>query len=102
MGVFAVILVLFDIGINPQFSMPRETEQADAEQEAQFHECVERKDRAVHAETFGNVDNPDVQREMLMTRKERVVSECRDEFPEIRMSIMEPFRFNVIDIKFRY
>jgi len=81
--------------------MSREIQQLDAAQEARFDACVEQKDDLVHAEVFGDVDNPDVQREMLMTRKEQLVRTCRDEFPESRVTVEEPFRFNLLDIKFR-
>jgi hypothetical protein len=101
-ALFAVVVVLFDIDLNPQFAMSSETEQMDQEQEASFNACVDEKDRLVHAETFAGVDNPDVQREMLMARKEQLVRECRVEFPETRVTVITPFRFNLLDVKFRY
>ena len=82
--------------------MSRETQQLDSAQEARFNACVEEKDGLVHAEIFGDVDNPDVQREMLMTRKEQLVRMCRDEFPESWVTVREPFRFNLLDVEFRY
>ena len=95
-------MVLFDIDLNPQFAMSGESQQIDKEQEARFDACVDEKDRLVHAETFAGVDNPDVQREMLMSRKEQLVRECRIEFPETRVTVTTPFRFNLLDVKFRY
>jgi hypothetical protein len=99
---FAIALILFDIDINPELARSREIQQLDAAQETRFNACVEEKDNLVHAEVFGDVDNPDVQREMLMTRKEQLVRMCRDEFPEIRVTVREPFRFNLLDVEFRY
>jgi hypothetical protein len=98
----AIALILFDIDINPELEMSQEIQQLDVAQEARFNACVEEKDDLVHAEVFADVDNPDVQREMLMTRKEQLVRTCRDEFPETRVIVIEPFRFNLLDIKFRY
>lgn len=97
-----VIVVLFDIELNPELTMSRESQQLDAEQEARFDTCVDENDRLVHAETFRNVDNPDVQRELLMTRKEQIVRDCRQKYPEIQVTVREPFRFNLLDVKFRY
>jgi hypothetical protein len=99
---FAVALILFDIDFNPELAMSREIQQLDSAQEARFSACVDEKDGVVHGEIFGNVDNPDVQREMLMTRKEQLVRACRDKFPETRVTVREPFRFNLLDVKFRY
>ena len=98
----AIALILFDIDINPELAMSRESQQLDEAQESRFNACVEEKDNLVHAEVFGDGDNPDVQREMLMTRKENLVRTCRDESPEPWLTVREPFRFNLLDVKFRY
>ena len=101
-ALLAVFLVLFDIDINPDIAASGETQQIDSEQEARYDACVDEKDRLVHAETFAYVDNPDVQREMLTTRKEQIVSECRDKFPETRVTVTTPYRFNLLDVNFRF
>ena len=82
--------------------MPRDVDVVDAEQELRFENCVGDRDRLIHAETFGNIDNPDVQREILITRKEQAVRECRAGFPESRVTTSESLHFNVIDMTFRY
>ncbi len=82
--------------------MPRDIETLDIKQESLFEDCVNEKDRLIHAETFGAIDNPDVQREILVTEKERAGRECRKIFPERRVTTSEPFHFNVIDLTFRY
>jgi hypothetical protein len=101
-ALLAVVVVLFDIDISPEFEASGETQQLDHDQEARFRACVDEKDRLVHAETFSGVDNPDVQREMLMTGKDQLVRECREEFPETRVTVTTPFRFKLLDVKFRY
>ncbi len=82
--------------------MPRDVEMPDADQEYRFEGCVDEMDRLIHSKTFGSIDNPDVQREILLTEKERAIRECRVLFPEKRVTITEPFHFNVIDLKYRY
>lgn len=82
--------------------MPRDAETLDIKQESLFEDCVDERDRLIHAETFGAIDNPDVQREILIAEKERAVSDCRQIFPENRVTISEPFYFNLIDLTFRY
>lgn len=101
-ALLVVVVALFDIDVNLTLTMSRDTQQLDTEQEARFDTCVDENDRLVHAETFGNVDNPDVQREMLMTGKEQIVRDCRQKYPEIQVTVREPFRFNLVDVKFRY
>lgn len=97
-----ITLVLFDVDINPEFSLARETEVLDDAQETLFDDCVSEKDRQIHAETFSKIDNPDVQREVLLTGKESAVRACRISHPEIRVTASEPFRFNIFDLTFRY
>lgn len=52
-------------------------------QEQAFRECVAARDREIHRRTFATIDNPDVQREILATEKERAVRECRELYPDL-------------------
>ncbi len=54
-------------------------EAADSRQDALFRECVAARDREIHKRTFSTIDNPDVQREILATEKERAIRACRKE-----------------------
>lgn len=98
----AMLLILFEVDWNPQFGWPQSIERPDAEQEVRFRACVDEHDRIIHAETFAAIDNPDVQREVLSTRKEQAARECRESFPQRTVRIEEPFRFNLIDLEFRH
>lgn len=100
--VLAIMLVLFDWDFNPEFSLPHEVERLDDEQEGRYAQCVKERDAIIHAETFAAIDNPDVQREVLITRKEQAARECRDRFPERRVRETAPFRFNVVDLRYRF
>ena len=97
-----LLSALFKVDINPQFSLPRDVERADAKQEALFDECVAEQDRIVHGETFAAIDNPDVQREVLSTRMEEATRQCRDQYPRRVVTISEPFKFNLVDLEFRF
>ena len=54
---------------------------AESRQTTPFLQCVEDRDRKIHQEVFATVDNPDVQRELLITRKEQAMRMCREQFP---------------------
>jgi hypothetical protein len=100
--VLLAILVLFEINLDLQFSLPREVVELDAQQEMRYVHCVQVRDTEIHRVTFANIDNPDVQREYLSTEKDKAKATCRAEFPGIQTTSKEPFRFNVVDFKFRY
>ena len=97
-----IVLLLFDVDVNPRMSLPGETEAIDPEQEARYEACVEEQDRIVHGETFAAIDNPDVQREVLTTRKSEAKRECRERYPERTTVVEVPFEFNIVDLEFRY
>ena len=97
-----LLLILFDVDVNPQFSLPADVERPDDAQEALYTACVEEQDRIVHAETFAEVDNPDVQREILIRRMADATRQCREQHPQQTVTVREPFRFNLIDLEFRF
>ena len=67
----------------PGDSQTQPIESADSRQEALFRECVAERDREIHSKTFSTIDNPDVQREILATEKERAIRECREKYPDL-------------------
>jgi hypothetical protein len=67
----------------PGDSSSQPIEVADPRQDALFRACVAERDREIHSKTFSSIDNPDVQREILATEKERAIRECREKFPEL-------------------
>lgn len=100
--ILAVVLVLFDVDVNPEFALPREVSVPDPQQERRFEACVEREDEIIHRETFDRIDNPDVQREVLAARKEQAKARCRSQFPVRMTTRREPLRANLLDFRFRY
>ena len=103
-GVAAVValLVLFEIHFRVEFSLPGASSQLDAGQEARYAACYTERDIEIHDAAFGTIDNPDVQKLYILNNRNLAATECRQQFPEQWTVIEEPFRFNLIDLKFRY
>lgn len=97
-----IILMLFRVELRFDFSLPREVEIADPQQEERFRACVEARDREIHRQAFGTIDNPDVQREVLITEKEKAIAACRAEYPETLVTVEEALRFNLFDVERRF
>lgn len=96
------LLIAFDVQLNPEFALPRTVERPDAAQEAKFAACVAERDGRIHEETFARIDNPDVQREVLAARKADAKRACRAEFPQRTVTVEEPMRINLIDLRPRF
>jgi hypothetical protein len=58
-------------------------EASSSRQEALFRACVAARDREIHSRTFSTIDNPDVQREILATEKERAIRDCHEQYPDL-------------------
>jgi hypothetical protein len=103
-GVAAVValLVLFEIRFRVEFSLPGESSQLDATQEARYAACYAQRDIEIHDVAFGTIDNPDVQKLYILNNRKRAATECRQQFPEQWITVEQPFRFNLIDLRFRY
>ena len=103
-GVVAVaaLLVLFEIRFRVEFSMPGESSQLDAAQEARYAACYAQRDNEIHDVAFGTIDNPDVQKLYISNNRTMAAAECRQRFPEQWTVIEGPFRFNLVDLKFRF
>ena len=103
-GVAALValLIMFEVRINFEFSMPGESNQLDADQEARYAACYAQRDAEIHDVAFGTIDNPDVQKLYILNNREQAVTECRQRFPEQRTTVEEPFRFKLVDLRFRY
>jgi len=97
-----VLLLLFEVRVNVAFSLPAESEQPDAAQETRYATCYASRDKEIHKRAFGTIDNPDVQKLYILNNRELAVTECRQRFPEQRVTVREPFHFNVVDLRFRF
>ena len=97
-----VLFVLFDVRINFEISLASQSSQLDAQQEARYVACYAARDKEIHDVAFGTIDNPDVQKLYILNNRKRAAMACRQRFSEQWISVEEPFRFNVIDLRFRY
>jgi hypothetical protein len=97
----AVFFVLFDVSLNPEFSLGGEKRELDPAREARYAACFAGRDREIHAEAFGTIDNPDVQKLFIINHRADAVADCRREFPEAWRTVDEPPRINVFDLRIR-
>jgi len=100
-GLIALI-ALFDISFDFHFSPAGEGRQLDAEQEALYAACYAERDHEIHDVAFGTIDNPDVQKLYILNNRNLAAAECRQQFPQQWIAIEEPFRFNLVDLHFRF
>jgi hypothetical protein len=100
-GLMALI-ALFDISFDFHFSPAREGRQLDAGQEALYAACYAERDNEIHDVAFGTIDNPDVQKLYILNNREQAATGCRQRFPEQWIAVEEPFRFNLVDLRFRF
>ncbi|MDA0994953.1 MAG: hypothetical protein O3A13_15145 [Proteobacteria bacterium] len=96
------LFVFFDVNFPLDVVSSYETTIPDPAVESRYVGCYQEKDEAMHKVAFGTVDNPDVQREFISTRREQIARECRELVPEQRMTVREPARFNIVDLKPRF
>lgn len=96
------VFVLFDVRLNFEFSLPHQERQPDPAQEALYEACYAERDRDIHATAFGTIDNPDVQKLYITNNRAKARSACRAQFPERLVTVDEPFRFNLVDLRFRF
>lgn len=101
-ALIAVMLILFDVSLNFEFSLPAEIEQTDAAQEARYEACYDERDTEIHRAAFGTIDNPDVQKEFIASNRQRAAAECRRAYPAMVVTANRPFRFNLVDLEARF
>jgi len=97
-----LVLVLFEIRVDVEFSVPGTSEQPDPGQEARYAACYADRDAKIHDIAFSTIDNPDVQKLYILNNRELAARECRLLFPEQRIEVDQPFRFNLLELRFRY
>jgi hypothetical protein len=102
--VAAVLLlaVLFDVSLDVDVAAGTTRETPDPAVEANFDRCLADKDEEIHATAFGTIDNPDVQKEFITSRRAVARQECRERFPETMITVEEPAHFHLVDLKPRF
>lgn len=97
-----VVFSFYEVTVNLDIASARTVQLPDPEVEAEYLRCYQEQDEAMHRSVFGTVDNPDVQREMISTNRERIVDECRQKFAEQLITLQVPSRFNLVNLKPRF
>ena len=97
-----VLLALYDITFVLDFGGVRTVEAPDQAVEIQFENCFHEKDEALHADAFGTIDNPDVQREVISAGRQRIRRECRALFPQRLIEVEQQSERNLIDLAARF
>jgi hypothetical protein len=97
-----ILFVLFEVTFPFDVAPAQDIEIPDPAVEAEYSSCYQEKDREMHGVAFGTIDNPDVQKEFISTNREHIARECRLEVPEQLITVVEPSRFNLVDIKPRF
>ena len=97
-----IIIVLYEINLPLEFAHVEALQISDPEVEAEFSRCYDEKDVEMHAAVFGAIDNPDVQKEMISTNRERIARECRQRFPEQLIMIERDVPSNLVELKPRF
>jgi len=102
LGTIVLLLVLFDVRVNFHFSLPVEKSVLDTGQEARYAACYAERDKEIHNFAFDTIDNPDVQKLVILNNRKQAVMEWRLFFPERMITVKEPFRFSLVDLHFRF
>jgi len=97
-----ILLVLYDVTFVLNFGGTRAVETPDPALEIQYERCYQEKDAALHAEAFGTIDNPDVQREVISAGRQRIARECRADYPQRPIRVEQQSEFNLIDLDPRF
>lgn len=102
-AVFLILIVaLFEVHLDPVVSLPRTVERPDRDQAARYEQCVAELTNEATRRALEAADNPDVQSLMIRMRQKDAIEECRDRFPERYVTVEEPLRINLIDLKWRF
>lgn len=97
-----VLFLLFEVRPDVQFSLPHEARHIDVDQEARYAACYAERDKEIHLIAFSTIDNPDVQKLYITNNRDQAAKECRLQFPARWTTVDEPFRFNLVDLRFRF
>ena len=98
----ALVPVFYRVNLVLDVALPGESLVADPVVEAAYESCYEDRDHEIHATAFGTIDNPDVQREFINSRRASARKECRAAHPESMTKVATPARFHLVDLEPRY
>lgn len=94
-----VLVALFEITLPLEFGGIELVQVPDPVVEENYAACYQEKDEEMHRAVFGAIDNPDVQKEMISTNRERIAGECRQSYPQKMITAEQQTPLNLIDLK---
>ena len=94
-----VLVALFEISLPLDFGGVEVIQAPDPVVEENYAACYQEKDGEMHRAVFGAIDNPDVQREMISTNRERIARECRQSYPQKMITAEQQTPLNLIELK---
>ena len=96
------LVALFDIDLPLDFGGRFSIQAPDPVVEEEYDDCYQVKDEAMHGAVFAAIDNPDVQKEMISTNRERIARECRQLFPQKMITVEQQTPLNLVDLSPRF
>lgn len=94
--------MLFEVRLPLDFARIEFVQVPDPDVEAEYGRCYEERDAAMHRAVFDAIDNPDVQKEMISTNREKIARECRQRFPEQMITVDKEVATNLVNLKPRF
>ena len=102
-AVVAVLLfcLMFEVTVDPVFSMPQEVQAPDPRQEALYTACINEIRQRALEEAYAETDNPDVHSTQIRIAESEATVECRKRHPQEFITISVPFELNLFDVRMR-
>jgi len=97
-----VFFALFDVDFVFVFALPAEVRVPDPDVETAYRSCYEDRDHEIHARAFATIDNPEVQKDYINAHRVQAAADCRSRFPEKLVTVRQPFRFDIVDVRPRF
>ena len=97
-----VFIAFYEVSLPLEWAGVESVQMPDPDTEAEYRRCYEEKDAAMHQAVFGAIDNPDVQKEMISTNRDRISIECRQRHPENTITVERDVESNLIELKPRF
>jgi hypothetical protein len=97
-----IFIVFYEVSLPLEWAVVEHVQMPDPDTEAVYRRCYAEKDEAMHQAVFGAIDNPDVQKEMISTNRDRIASECRQRYPDKMITVERDVESNLIELKSRF
>ncbi|MBT8080348.1 MAG: hypothetical protein KJO31_17340 [Gammaproteobacteria bacterium] len=95
-------LAVFDVDVNPRFSLPTETTIPDPAVEQAYESCRDDIRRRALQDAYEETDNPEVHSTLQRLAEAEAATLCRERHPIRRIPVSKPLDVNLIDLRYRY